>query len=43
MRNDAYNGTEACACSLTNASTSTYYLKVYSQMPGAYTFDKALP
>ncbi len=43
IRDDHYNGSEGCACSLSNASTDTYYLKVYSQMPGAYLMDKTLP
>lgn len=43
VRNDGFNGTQGCACSLTNAPAATYYLKVYSQMPGAYVLNKTVP
>lgn len=42
-RNDNYNGSEGCSCSLTNATSAKHYLKIYSQMPGAYLMKKTLP
>lgn len=43
VRNDGFNGSQGCACSLASAPAATYYLKVYSQMPGAYVLNKTLP
>jgi murein DD-endopeptidase MepM/ murein hydrolase activator NlpD len=43
VRNDGFNGSEGCACSLATASSATHYLKVYSQTPGAYILNKTLP
>lgn len=43
VRNDGFNGSEGCACSLANATPSTHYLKLFTQMPGAYILNKTIP
>ncbi len=42
VRNDAYNGSTGCACSVSQAS-GAYFLKLYANVAGAYSFDKAIP
>ncbi len=43
VRNDGFNGSEGCACSLASASGATRYLKLYAAMPGQYILNKTLP
>ena len=43
VRNDSYNLTEGCSCSLTTATAAKHYLKVYTSMPGGYSMTTALP
>jgi peptidase M23-like protein len=43
VRNDSYGGTEGCSCSLSNATASPHYLKVYASMPGVYVMNKSIP
>ena len=42
LRNDAYNGSAGCACSVSQAS-GAYFLKIYANSAGAYLLDKTLP
>lgn len=43
-RNDNYNGDQGCACSLSAPIPGqTYYLKIFSMMPGGYVLEKTLP
>lgn len=43
-RNDGYNGSEGCSCSLTSSTPGQkYYLKIFAQMPGGYILEKTLP
>ena len=42
-REDNYNGGQGCACSMTSRPHGSYFLKIYSQMPGVYVMQKTQP